>query len=325
MNSKGRATPFRLIPAGKDYIWGGSRLKSEFGKNIDMTPLAESWECSVHPDGMSIVGSGEYAGLTLSELLSNKPEYMGTRFSGVDEFPILIKFIDAAEDLSVQVHPNDDFARKFEGQNGKTEMWYVLDAQPGAKLVCGFAHDMTPELIREAFAAGDLSKHLYYADVKPNDVFFIEAGTVHSIGSGCLLVEVQENSNVTYRVFDYNRTDKLGRKRELHIEKAISALDMRTVDGMRQPMRLLRYTQGSASEHLCRCKHFEVDRVLVSSRFELSVGLQAFQVLLCLDGSGVLRHGGAELLLDKGDCVFLPAGCEKIDISGKMTLLWVRC
>ena len=230
--------PFLLKPAGKDYLWGGDRLNYDFKKNIDMSPLAETWECSTHPDGMSIVASGEFCGQSLSDVLKAHPEFSGTHPHTKDELPILIKFIDAKKDLSVQVHPNDDYARKYEnGQLGKTEMWYVLDASPHARLVYGLNHRTSKNTIRQAIEKGQLEKYLQKVPIQKDDVFYIEAGTVHAIGAGALIAEIQENSNLTYRLYDYDRVGKDGKKRPLHVEKALEVADLNGNAEPKQPMR----------------------------------------------------------------------------------------
>jgi len=208
-----KAKPFLLKPAGKDYLWGGSRLNDDFAKSIEFTPLAETWECSTHPDGPSIVVSGEFSGEQLASVLKKHPEYLGTHPCTSDELPILIKFIDAKNNLSVQVHPDDDYAREYEnGSLGKTEMWYVLDAEKDAQLVYGLYRDMDKDKLRDSIQKGTLEKYLQKVPIKKDDVFFIEAGQVHGIGAGTLIAEIQENSNLTYRLYDYGRTDTANRQ-----------------------------------------------------------------------------------------------------------------
>ena len=274
----------KLIPSGKDYLWGGTRLKDEYGKKIDMTPLAESWECSVHPDGPCYVTNGRYKGKTLKEVLEEHPEYVGTKANG--EFPILAKFIDAKNDLSVQVHPDDQYARENEKDNGKTEMWYIIDADEGASLIYGFKHKVSKEILERAIEKGELSKHLQKVEVHKGDLFFVPAGTVHGIGKGILLAEVQESSNVTYRVYDYDRVDKNGKKRELHFDKAVQVMDMGIAPDIKQKKRLVKYYPGCSRELLCRCKYFETERIQVTKGFSFSVMENSFQVLMCLDGYG---------------------------------------
>ncbi|MCR5507813.1 MAG: class I mannose-6-phosphate isomerase, partial [Lachnospiraceae bacterium] len=258
--------PLLLRPSGKDYLWGGRRLNDEFEKGIDMSPLAETWECSTHPDGPSYVKGGEFDGMILADVLKEHPEYLGTHSQGISELPILIKFIDADKDLSVQVHPSDEYASEHEnGQRGKTEMWYVLDAAKDARLIYGLNRTVTAEMMRNAIADGTINRYLQSVPVKKDDVFFVEAGTIHAIGAGVLLAEIQESSNLTYRLYDYGRTDKSGSLRDLHIDKALEAANLTSADEPKQPLRVLKYRQGVASELLCRCRYFEVYRMIINT------------------------------------------------------------
>lgn len=321
--------PFLLRPSGKDYLWGGRRLNDEFSKNIDMFPLAETWECSVNSDGPSYVVGGAFDGESLSNVLKLHPEYLGCRHSGTAELPILIKFIDAKSNLSIQVHPDDDYAEKEEnGQLGKTEMWYVLDAAKDAHLIYGLNHDISAEKLRKSIENNTVMKYLQRVPVKKDDLFFIEAGTIHAIGAGILLVEIQENSNLTYRLYDYNREDRDGRKRELHINKAMDVANLKCAPEPKQPLRVLKYSQGMAQELLCRCKYFEVYRMLVNTERRQSVIYRAdemsFRVLLCLSGCGVMRNSSGDIMYYKGDCIFIPADSENISIHGQAQFLEVR-
>ena len=318
--------PFLLRPTGKDYLWGGRRLNDEFEKNIDMTPLAETWECSTHPDGPSFVCSGEFSGMALSEVLKLHPEFLGTHAAGSSELPILIKFIDAKSDLSVQVHPDDEYAREHEnGQRGKTEMWYVLDASADAKLVYGLKRSMSKEAVRRAVKEGRLASYLQYVPVKRDDLFFIEAGTIHAIGAGALVAEIQESSNLTYRMYDYDREDKNGNKRELHIDKALEVSNLSCMSEPKQPLRVIKYRQGVASELLCRCKYFEAYRMLVNTERRQTVTYNAdsisYKVLLCVNGCGTLDYANEHMNFYKGDCIFVPADSEEIRIHGQATFL----
>ena len=242
-----------------------------------------------------------------------------TRDAGT--LPILIKFIDAAKDLSVQVHPDDDYAWQHEKQSGKTEIWYVLEAEPGAKLIYGFSHDITREQLVESLQSGKIMNHLQQIPVRKNDVFFIRPGTVHAIGKGVVVAEIQECSNVTYRLYDYDRIDKNGEKRPLHIDKALDVLHLERTPQVRQQMRLMRYQPGAAREILCRCQYFQVDRVLVTEQYRCKVESTSFQVFLVLEGK--LQIG--ELSVEKGDCVFLPADCGEVTVRGKGQMLQVFC
>ncbi len=321
--------PFLLRPVGKDYLWGGNRLNEDFQKNIDMSPLAETWECSTHPDGLSVVGSGEYTGESLAEVLRLHPEYLGSHPASNGELPILIKFIDAYQDLSVQVHPTDEYAMVHEnGQSGKTEMWYVLDAAEDAKLTYGLKHDTQPRALRDAIEKGSLEKYLQRVSVQKDDVFFIEAGTIHAIGAGALIVEIQENSNLTYRLFDYGRVDKDGNRRPLHVDKALDVANLKRASSPRQPMRILRHRPGMASELLCRCKYFEVHRMLINTEQSRAIDYRAdalsFRVLLCVNGCGTIAYEEEHLDICKGDCVFVPAESVDLQIYGNAQFLDVR-
>lgn len=308
----------KLIPTGKDYLWGGTRLREEYGKQIDLTPLAETWECSVHPDGPSYVANGIYKGQTLAEVLSAHPEYLGTKVEN-GELPVLVKFIDAKKDLSVQVHPDDAYAREHEGDNGKTEMWYIVDADEGAHLIYGFQHKVTEEILRKAVETGTLDKHLQKVEVHKGDTYFVPAGTVHGIGKGILVAEIQESSNVTYRVYDYDRVDKNGKKRELHFDKAIQVMDMNVEPDVSQKPRIVKYYSGCSRELLCRCKYFETERIQVTKGFAFSVMDTSFQVLMCLNGYGEVQTMDAEqkpMRFSKGETLFLPAGLGRCLVVG---------
>ena len=316
----------KLKPAGKDYLWGGSRLRKEYGKDIPLQPLAETWECSIHPDGLSVIVNGSYAGRTLADVLKLHPEYIGPKALPGDELPILVKFIDAKENLSVQVHPDDAYAREYEHQNGKTEMWYVLDAQDDASLIYGFEHPVTKDLLRDSINNGSLDKHLHKVKVKRGDVYYVPAGTVHGIGAGTLLAEIQQSSNVSYRIYDYDRIDKDGKKRELHFDKAVNVMNMNAVLETNQKSRLVHYYPGCSREILCRSRYFETERIEVTTECSLGVIDTSFQVLLCINGKGRIETDENETVkFAKGDCLFIPSGIGKCYLSGKIELLKIRC
>ena len=325
-----RNRPFLLKPAAKDYLWGGTRLNDDFNFNINIHPFAEAWVCSTHSDGESVTDNGE----TLSEILKAHPEYLGSHAEAVagGEFPILVKLIDAKEDLSLQVHPDDEYARINEnGSLGKNEMWYVIDAKPHSSLVYGFRRNVEAEEVRAAINNGRLKKMLNHVKVKPNDLFFIDAGTVHAIGSGCLIAEIQENSNLTYRLYDYERRDKNGNQRALHIDKALEVAKLSSSASPRQPMRVLRYRKGCADELLCRCKYFQVSRLLINALDGISTAFQtesnSFHVLLCIEGNGRLSSDDEAINLDyvKGDCIFVPADSIKLKLCGRAQILDISC
>ena len=307
--------PVKLSPAFKDYLWGGERLKSEFNKKCDLTPLAESWELSAHKDGQSVVSSGEYCGLSLTEYIDaiGRPS-LGKNSEKYDYFPLLIKLIDAKGDLSVQVHPSDEYALEREGEYGKTEMWYILDCDEGACLYYGFSEDVSREEYADAIREGRLCEILNRVSVKRGDVFFIPAGTVHAIGAGILICEIQQNSNTTYRVFDYNRRDKDGNLRPLHIEKALE------VSCLERSPELPEIGEGD-DVLLAECGYFSVRRLRVGGEGELACDESSFSSLVVTEGSGKICYDGGEIELCKGDSVFIPAQDKKYALFGNFEFI----
>ena len=287
--------------------------------------------CSTHQDGESFIAG---CSCSLSSLLQLHPEILGTHVlsttNGKPELPILIKLIDAKKDLSVQVHPDDDYALKHEGQWGKTEMWYVLDAKLSSSLIYGFNRDVEKEQVRKAIEDGTVGKLLNSVPIHKNDLFFIEAGTVHAIGAGALVAEIQENSNITYRLYDYDRVGKDGKKRPLHVDKALEVANLRKSTSPRQPMRLLKYRRGYASELLTRCKYFQVERVLLNTEVywdlvDYKTEENSFHALLCVDGCGSIGWENGSLNFFKGDCVFIPADSVEMKLHGRAQILDVSC
>ena len=221
----------KLKPGCKDYIWGGQRLKTDFGIQSGLNPLSEAWVLSCHPDGPSVLADGPDKGMTLRAWLDKAgKEALGTACEAFEDFPMLIKLIDAKKDLSIQVHPSDAYALEHEGQYGKTEMWVVLDAEPGASLYYGFDREVSLEEFSSRVSDGTLTEVLRKVPVKPGDVFFIPSGTLHAIGAGLVIAEIQQNSNVTYRVFDYGRLGADGKPRPLHVEKALAEDAMKSFE-----------------------------------------------------------------------------------------------
>ncbi len=322
--------PFLLTPASKDYLWGGTRLRDDFNLDSDADPFAEAWVCSTHPDGESKLFS---SGRPLSQVLEDHPEYLGTHVLQITEgrpmLPILIKLIDARSDLSLQVHPDDEYARIHENSWGKTEMWYVLSAGRGTELIYGFNRDVTAEEVRKNLENGKVSKLLNHVKVHKNDLFFIESGTVHAIGAGCLVAEIQQSSNITYRLYDYDRVDKDGNRRPLHVDKALEVANLKSSASPRQPMRVLKYSNGYASELLTRCRYFQVERFILNTESrrlaEFSTGSNSFHALLCVDGCGVLFGEDIYLPFFKGDCIFVPAMSVPLKLHGKAQILDVSC
>lgn len=297
----------KLSAATKDYLWGGTKLKEAYHKTTTTEILAETWELSCHPDGPSIITNETYKDKTLAEYIKENKESLGTNCERFKDFPILIKFIDAKEPLSLQVHPDDYYALKNENQYGKTEVWYVLDCEPGAYLYYGFKKEVTKEAFKEAIDNGTLENLLNKVEVQKGDVFFIQSRTIHAIGGGITIAEIQQNSNVTYRVYDYNRVGADGKKRELHIEKAqeVTALDFTGKA----------YNFGN---HIASCDIFEVDEIKVEEQeLSLYAGPTSFHSLVVLEGEGKIN----ELSVQKGDSLFVPADFGHYTISGSLTLL----
>ncbi len=319
--------PILLKPAFKDYLWGGRRLKDDFSKETSLSPLAESWECSTHPAGECEAVGGCFDGMKLRQILERNPDFFGAREHEKGELPILVKLIDAKNDLSVQVHPDDTYAREYEnGQRGKTEMWYVIDAGEDSSLIYGLRERVTKEQLKESALAGNMERYLQRIPIKKNDVFYIESGTIHAIGRDALIAEVQESSDLTYRLYDYDRVDKYGNKRELHIEKAVEVADLNVAKSPRQPLRVLKYSVGMARELLGRCRYFEVYRMLINTERCRSMACyepnpHTYRVLLCIDGCGSLRCNDESINFFKGDCFFVPATSPDCHLHGKAQFL----
>ena len=307
--------PVKLTPAFKDYLWGGERLKTEFHKNTDLTPLAESWELSAHKDGQSVVTEGPYAGLTLTAYLDTLGKSaLGAACEKYDYFPLLIKLIDAKGDLSVQVHPSDAYALEHEGEYGKTEMWYILDCEEGAALYYGFREDTTREEYESAIKEGRLTDILNRVPVKQGDVFFIPAGTVHAIGAGILICEIQQNSNTTYRVYDYNRRDKDGNLRPLHVEKALAVSDLK-----KSPA--LPAIPDGEDVLLAECGYFEVRRLRFGGNGTVTSTPESFTALTVTEGEGTLSLDEATLSFRKGDTLFIPAQETAFTVTGACEMI----
>lgn len=305
----------KLKPSCKEYLWGGTRLKTEFDKIFSGEKLAETWELSCHSDGPSIVANGVYKGDTLNQfILKEGKQVLGEKGQKLEQFPILIKFIDAREDLSIQVHPNDIYALEQEGQYGKTEMWYVVDCEEGASLYYGFSKEISREEFAERIEKKTLLEVLNRVEVKKGDVFFIEPGTIHAIGKGILIAEIQQNSNVTYRVYDYGRKDASGKERELHIEKALAVTN-----------RIPVLQKQSFEPHIVTCKYFTVDKIVLDGglrkRVVGEVGVSSFVSFLILDGSGEVRSKQEQVEIKKGDSIFLTAGLGEYELEGNFEAL----
>ncbi|MDD6729029.1 MAG: class I mannose-6-phosphate isomerase [Eubacteriales bacterium] len=309
----------KLKPVFKDYIWGGTRLKSDFGFESDYDKVAEGWMLSCHKDGRNIIDGGEFDGKTLDEVIDDcgKEKVVGTRSLDFPYFPVLIKLIDAKDNLSIQVHPDNDYAQRVEGEFGKTEIWYVLDATDDAQLVYGFKEKITSEEFQKAIEDNTLMDVLNTVKVKKGDLFFIEAGTVHAIGKGTLIAEIQQNSNSTYRVYDYGRIGADGKPRELHVKKAVDVSVTEPPKYDIKPMGQPEKHNGYVSTLLTKCDLFTVNHYDVSEKVTLCADKKSFNHILVVDGSGQINGKG----LKKGDSFFVPASFGEYEICGKCEII----
>lgn len=297
----------------KDYLWGGTRLRDEYGKKSDKDKLAESWELSCHKDGQSVISNGEFAGMTLTEYIEKCGKaVLGKNCERFEYFPILIKLIDAKDNLSVQVHPNNDYAMRVEGEYGKTEMWYIVDCEEGAELLYGFKKEISREEFAERIANNTLLEVTNNVPVHKGDVFFIDAGTLHAIGKGILIAEIQQNSNTTYRIYDYGRVGADGKPRELHVEKACEVTQLTPPVRPTKPMGEKIQKDGYSTTLLATSEYFNVNKIEISKKAGIDVTDDSFVSLLCLDGSFKVN----DITLDKGESCFIPAGYGKVEISG---------
>lgn len=314
----------KLTPAIKDYIWGGTRLSKEFDMVSFTDRQAEAWVLSCHEAGHSIVENGEDKGKTLAEVISEKGKgCLGTNCEKFSFFPILIKLIDARDNLSVQVHPDDDYAMRVEGEYGKTEAWYIMDCDEGAEIIYGFKKDISKEEFRKSIEENTLLDYVNRVKVKKGDIFFIEAGTLHAICKGILLAEVQQNSNTTYRVYDYGRLQN-GKPRELHVEKALDVTSTKAIDATGKPMGETVKKDGYSETLLTTCELFTMKRLDIEEKATVTADSTSFVSLLCLDGNGVVMHGDTCVTLYKGESLFIPASYGEVEILGNLTVLESR-
>ncbi len=295
----------KLYPAYKDYLWGGTKLAERYGKTANCTPVAESWELSFHKDGETRLSDGR----TLREALT--PAELGTACADFPFFPMLIKFIDAKQNLSVQVHPSDEYALANENSFGKTEMWYVVEADAGAGLYVGFSRDVTRAEYEQAIADGTLCELLNFYPVQKGDCYFIPAGTIHAIGAGCVICEIQQNSNLTYRVFDYGRVGADGKPRELHVEKALAVTNLTKYE------KLTPSGGEFGTEVLGSCSYFHVTRQMVRGKWQIKTGARSFKCVTCVEGVGQIDAHP----ISRGDSYFIPANYGVAHLSGDMVLV----
>lgn len=301
--------PLKLNPVFKDYLWGNGQLKKLYNKNTPYEVTAESWEVSCHPNGLSTIANGEYEGKTLQEVVDILDEkLLGRSIKTFDKsrFPLLVKFIDAHDRLSIQVHPKDEYAKVNEnGELGKTEMWYVIDALDGAQLIFGLKDGVTKEAFAEALKKGEPDEMLNYVNVKKGDIFFVPAGLLHAIGKGILIAEIQQNSDTTYRVFDYNRKDSQGNLRPLHIEKALDVIDFSAKAEV---------TKGDK----VNCEYFDTVKVDLNGSKEFT---SDFAIIICTEGKGEITYKGGTAEFKAGDSIVIPFALGEYSVNGQATLL----
>ena len=308
--------PLKFKTIFKDKIWGGEKIKTYLGKDFYPLPnCGETWEISGVKSDVSVVANGPLTGTTLANLLETEKENLVgkkvyQRFG--NEFPLLVKFIDANDDLSIQVHPDDELAKKRHNSFGKTEMWYVIQADKGSSLISGFNQKVDKELYLKKFNAGKLADILNKEEVKADEVFFLPAGRVHTIGKGLLIAEIQQTSDITYRIYDFDRVDDKGNKRELHTEEALDAIDYNFYQDIKT-----NYERGKNKVvELVECPYFTTNVLDYTKNTHRDyTSIDSFVIHVCLEGSYVLNYGVEELPVNMGDCILIPATTDKVEIS----------
>lgn len=317
--------PMKMKPVFKEYLWGGSTLREVYHKPIPSETTSESWEVAMHKNGESLIAGGEYEGKPLSAAVNA----MGAALLGDavlkkygGRFPLLVKFLDCCDKLSIQVHPKDDYAARNEnGELGKTEMWYVLDAKPGARLIYGFAQDMTREGFARAIELGELETVLNYVEVKKGDCFFIPAGTLHALLDGLLIAEIQQNSDTTYRVYDYNRRDAQGNTRPLHIQKALDVTNLSSSKGKERICAQVEQIGQNTRADLVDCEYFAVRSYKLKEPLKLQTNRDSFEILIFCDGGGSVRFDGGTVDFQAGDSFVVPAYLGEYHIEGECNFL----
>ena len=311
--------PLKLSCVLKERIWAGTQLSSVWGKATPDGSIGESWELSVRRDDMCCVTNGPLAGTELGALLSSDPTVLGKTVA-VEDFPILVKLIDAGDSLSVQVHPDDAYAARVENDRGKTEMWYIVDAAPDAELIMGLTPGTDAETFRTAVRAGKFEHLLRRQPVKKGESYFIPAGLAHAIGAGILIAEIQQNSDLTYRVYDFERRDAAGNLRELHVDKALDVIRPFS-DAQMMAQRYASHGGTPPSpDCLAACERFTVFERNIRNSLRLALDGCA-RHLLCIDGDAVMRCNGESYPLAKGDSYLIPASLTAVEIEGVCTLL----
>jgi mannose-6-phosphate isomerase len=314
--------PIKMAPAFKDYIWGGDRLIKEWGKDCPFDIAAESWELSGHKNGLSIAKNGSLKGLNLNEIVEKwGTACLGDKSKGSDRFPILIKLIDSKQRLSIQVHPDDEYAMRVEGDSGKTEMWYIAQASEGSGILCGFKKDISKDEYKKRIADNTLTDVLNFIPVKKGDVFFISPGTVHAICEGTIIAEIQQSSDITYRVYDYGRVSAEGKPRELHIQKALDVSRLKGEKFSGKPLSKPQLQDGYTKTLLAQCKYFTVYELNIADRCKLKATRETFNAITFMNGQGEISFDGKTESFKKGDTFFVPADMGEYEIRGKSEVL----
>ncbi len=312
--------PIKFTPILKDKIWGGQKLKTLLNKQSDLPNIGESWEISDVEGDTSIVSNGSLKGKSLKHLLeAYKSDLLGNKNYKVfgDKFPLLIKFIDAKEDLSIQLHPNDELAAKRHNSFGKTEMWYVFQADEDSNLIVGFNQPVTPEKYLEHLENKTLTKILNFDKVKMGDTYFIEVGRVHAIGAGVMVAEIQQTSDITYRVYDWDRVDDEGNERELHNDLAIDAIDFDMPDNF----RVTYSKEENQSNEMVSCPYFNTSYLKVNTTLERVNDKDSFFIYMCVDGEAKITANGVSETIKKGETLLLPAAIKSYNITSESATL----
>ena len=312
--------PLIFKPILKDRIWGGTKLETYLGKEgLPTRTTGESWELSAVPGDISFVRDGVYKGRGLTGLLEEFPEeILGARVYSQfgNQFPLLFKFLDAREDLSIQVHPNDELAKKRHNSFGKTEMWYVMQADDDARIIVGFKNKSGPEEYLGHLKDKNLTEILNEVKVKKGDVFFLETGTIHAIGAGIVIAEIQQTSDITYRIYDWDRVDAEGKSRELHVEQALDAMNYNTTDAQKQYAKVL-----NTGNEMVKCPYFTTNYFPLAGNAGIKKDGNSFTVYICTEGSYELKTIGKSYAFKKGDTVLVPAFIKDFELDGDAVLL----
>src|SRR5580698_2187198 len=308
--------PLKFKTIYKDKIWGGHKIETYLHKDFGSLPnCGETWEISGVKSDVSVVANGALEGESLADLLEKyQGELVGKKvyehFGNI--FPLLVKFIDANEDLSIQVHPDDELAKKRHNSFGKTEMSYVIEADPGSTLIAGFNKELTQQEYLEKFNSGHLTDVLNKEDVKAGDVFFLPAGRVHTIGKGLLIAEIQQTSDITYRIYDFDRVDDKGNKRELHVEEALAAIDYKHYPEYKTTY----HPKENETVKLVSCPYFTTNLIDFTESTEKDYsGLDSFVIYVCLEGAITIIHNGEAYAVKMGDCILLPKTIGKVSLE----------